>query len=96
VPISIADTGDLYVDKRQCVVCGKLTYRLGSESGDKERGEKEPLICNDCLAAIRRDMATEFDLRQRVGSLETRLWVLGLVVPFLLGVLGLLVGRFLL
>ncbi len=72
MPITFEDTDDLYLDKRQCAVCGKPTYRLGLESGDQDRGEKEPLICNECLISIRRDMATEFGLRQKVSSLETR------------------------
>lgn len=96
MPITWEDTGDLYLDKRQCVVCGKPTYRLGLESGDQDRAEKEPLICNKCLVSIRRDMATEFDLRQKVSSLETRLWVFGFAFPIVFGLLGLLVGKFLL
>lgn len=94
--ITFEDTDDLYLDKRQCVVCGKPTYRLGLESGDSERGEKEPLICNECLISIRRDMSTEFDLRQKVSSLETRLWVFGFTFSIVFGVLGLLIGKFLL
>lgn len=96
MPITFEDTDDLYLDKRQCVVCGKPTYRLGLESGDRERGDKEPLICNECLVSIRRDFATEFDLRQKVSSLETRLWVTGFAFPIAFGLLGLLVGKFLL
>jgi hypothetical protein len=46
MPITIEDTDDLYFDKRQCVVCGKPTYRLGLESGDRDWGAKETLICN--------------------------------------------------
>jgi hypothetical protein len=94
--LTFDDTEDLYLDKRQCEVCGKPTYRLGLESGDQERGDKEPLICNPCLITIRRDMATEFDLRQQVHSLETRLWVLGFGFPVVFGIVGLLVGKFLL
>ncbi len=86
----------MYLDLRQCVVCGKATYRIGLESGDQERGEKESLICNDCLTSIRKDMATEFDLRQKVQTLETRLWVLGCALPIATAVVGLLVGGFLL
>jgi hypothetical protein len=80
--IILDDTNDLYLDKRQCLICGKPTYRLGLESGDRERGEMEPLICNPCLITIRRDMATEFDLRQQVKSLETKVW--GLIGSLLL------------
>lgn len=61
-----------------------------------DRGDKEPLICNECLVFIRRDMATEFDLREKVSSLETRLWVFGCAFPIVFGVLGLLVGKLLL
>jgi hypothetical protein len=84
MPITFADTDDLYVDKRDCAVCGNPTYRLGLESGDLARGEKEPLICNPCLITIRRDMHTEWELRGRVRSLETLLKVYTLafsVVP---------------
>jgi hypothetical protein len=41
--ITIDDTNDLYLDKRQCQICGKPTYRLGLESGDRERGERRNL-----------------------------------------------------
>lgn len=94
--ITFEDTDDLYLDKRQCVVCGKPTYRLGLESGDQERGQREPLICNECLVSLRRDMATEISLRQKVSSLETRIWVLGFAFPVAFGILGLLVGKFVL
>lgn len=96
MPITFEDTDDLYLDKRQCVVCGKPTYRLGLESGDRDRGEKEPLICNECLVTIRRDISTEFDLRQKVASLEARLWVFGFAFSIVFGLLGLLAGKFLL
>jgi hypothetical protein len=94
--IILDDTNDLYLDKRQCLICGKPTYRLGLESGDRERGEMEPLICNPCLITIRRDMATEFDLRQQVKSLETKVWGLSVGFSVVFGIAGLLVGKFLL
>jgi hypothetical protein len=94
--LTIHDTEDLYLDKRQREVCGKSTYRLGLESGDKERGDKEPLICNPCLITIRRDMHTEFDLRQKVQSLNTKVWLLGVAFPLTFGVVCLLIGKYLL
>jgi hypothetical protein len=94
--ITIDDNNELYLDKRQCLICGKPTYRLGLESGDRERGEMEPLICNPCLITIRRDMATEFDLRQQVKSLETKVWGLSVGFSVVFGIAGLLVGKFLL
>jgi hypothetical protein len=95
MPITFGETDDLYLDKRQCQVCGKPTYRLGLESGDLERGEKEPLICNPCLITLRRDMATEFELRQRVNSLGTKVWVLGLGFSVAFGLACLLLGALL-
>jgi hypothetical protein len=94
--LTFDDTTDLYLDKRYCKVCGKPTYRVGLESGDYERGEKEPLIYNPCLITIRRDMSTEFDLRQRVQSLETKLWVLGVGLSVTSSIAALLIGKFLL
>ena len=66
MPIDVWDTQDLYLDQRQCQICGKPTYRMGPESGDRERGEKEPLIGNPCLVTLRR----ELDLREFLDSLE--------------------------
>jgi hypothetical protein len=94
--LTIYDTGDMYLDKRQCEVCGKRTYRLGLKSGDYERGDKEPLICNPCLITIRRDMSTEFDLRMQVQSLQTKIWVLGIGLSTASAIAGLLIGKFLL
>src|SRR5687767_10377396 len=98
--MTIHDSADLYVDKRQCVKCGKPTYRLGLESGDRERGEKEPLICNPCLITLRQDMHTEFELRQQVQKLQTKFWVLfwflGIAFPVAVSLASLLIGKFLL
>ena len=85
-------TSGLYVDEGQCQVCGQPTYRLGLDSADRERGDREPLICNPCLITLRRDMVTEFELRQKVRSLETKVWVYGIVFPVVFGVLALVVG----
>jgi len=95
MPITYADTDDLYVDKRNCAVCGKPTYRLGLESGDQARGDKEPLICNPCLITLRRDMYTEWELRGRVGSLETLWKVYTSAFSVVFGLLGFLAGKFL-
>ena len=95
MPITIADTNDLYVDKRDCAVCGKPTYRLGLESGDEARGEKEPLICNPCLTTLRGDMYTEWQLRGRVKALETLWKVYALAFSVVFGLLGFLAGKFL-
>jgi hypothetical protein len=37
-------------------------------------------------------MVTEFELRQKVRSLETKVWVYGIVFPVVFGVLALVVG----
>ena len=95
MPITLAEIEELYLDKRQCQICGQPTYRVGLESGDRERGEKEPLICNPCLITLRRDMATEFELRQRVNSLGTKVWVLGIGFSVAFGLAMLLLGAFL-
>ena len=76
------------------MACGKPTYRLGLESGDRDRGEKEPLIYNECLVSVRQDISTEFDLRQKVASLETRLWVFGFAFSKVFGLPGLLASKF--
>ncbi len=70
MPITIGDTDDLYIDKRTCAVCGKVTHRLGLDSVGLERGEKEPLVCNKCLLDLRGDMATELEVRRQLGNLE--------------------------
>jgi hypothetical protein len=41
-------------------------------------------------------MATEFDLRQQVKSLETKVWGLSVGFSVVFGIAGLLVGKFLL
>jgi hypothetical protein len=104
------DTGDLYIDEGKCAVCGKPTYRMGSEKGNSRRGEKEPLICNRCLLDLRGDMATELEVRRQLGNLEaqvqavdskvesrldTRLWVLGIVLAVVLTVAGFFAGAYL-
>jgi hypothetical protein len=66
------DLTDLYLDQRPCSICGNPTYRLGLESGDEKRGEKEPIVCNKCLVDLRGDMATELEVRRQMGKLEAR------------------------
>jgi hypothetical protein len=96
MPITLGDFDDQYVDKRNCFNCGKLTYRMGLTSGDEARGEKEPLMCNSCLVVLRKDMYTEWELRQRVRELETLWKVYTPAFSVVFGLLGFIAGKFLL
>lgn len=109
MPITMGELQDVYIDRGNCAICGKPTYRLGLESSDLSRADKEPLVCTKCLIDLRGDMATELEVRRQLSNLETeigsvsskvndrldtRLWVLGILLAVALTVGGFFAGAY--
>src|SRR4051812_8296314 len=90
--------GEIVFTTGPCAICGHETSNAlvaVVDVGAPVPEHDEPFICNRCLVSLRKDMYTEWELRQRVRELET-LWKIATpAFAVVFGLLGFLAGKFL-